>query len=435
MMDMFIPIVDDTKLHPSFKAMSTGPYHQAARRLMNEIFTTYEDKDGNFLEQFQTSGFDQRTFELFLFTYFMQGGYSLDQSNPAPDFLIANQEGVTVAIEATTANSSATQPKQTETFEEEFQRKILHELPTVFGSSLYSKLNHEHDGKKYWELPQCKGKPFVIALQTFHEQNSLAYPDAGLATFLYGLQPVAKRTDGSLVVKFDRIEEHQRENKAPISSSFFDWPECENISAVMFCNTGSVPKFNRMGCQEKYHDPKKIKLFRFGECYDHNEQAHLPMLFEYDVENPPIKETWGQGISVFLNPRAKVPLSPSFFKDATHYYLIDGELVGEPSGFHPFNSVTEIVDLERPPHYRVITHAEFRSYGIPSTQLGREIEWFRNPLNQRLGVVIQDRTDKDFAIAVFEENKLNHYELAVMHASIETLKVARSLLITALNAD
>jgi hypothetical protein len=38
--------------------------------MLREVYAEFPDPDGNFVEQFQTSGLDARTFELFLFAMF-----------------------------------------------------------------------------------------------------------------------------------------------------------------------------------------------------------------------------------------------------------------------------------------------------------------------------------------------------------------------------
>ena len=40
----------------------------------------HEDADGNLIEQFQTSGFDARIWELYLFAALSEAGYGIDRS-------------------------------------------------------------------------------------------------------------------------------------------------------------------------------------------------------------------------------------------------------------------------------------------------------------------------------------------------------------------
>lgn len=70
------------------------------------------DPDGNLVEQFQTRGFDARTFEIYLHALFTEAGHVIDRSHDRPDFMIT-RDGLTVAVEAVTANpqpSKAYQP-------------------------------------------------------------------------------------------------------------------------------------------------------------------------------------------------------------------------------------------------------------------------------------------------------------------------------------
>ncbi len=61
---LFNPVVPKKLLHPSFKLVQSSPRNKSTRRLMNDAFVRLVEKDGNFVEQFQTTGFNTRTFEL-----------------------------------------------------------------------------------------------------------------------------------------------------------------------------------------------------------------------------------------------------------------------------------------------------------------------------------------------------------------------------------
>lgn len=100
---LFKLVVDEQRLHTSFRLLRTAAGYEPARRMLDDVFQAFQDPDGNFLEQFQTTGFDSRCFELYLFAYFARSGFDIDRTNPMPDFLVA-REGVRVAVEATTVN-------------------------------------------------------------------------------------------------------------------------------------------------------------------------------------------------------------------------------------------------------------------------------------------------------------------------------------------
>jgi hypothetical protein len=54
--DFFSPVADESKLHPSFRALSAGDEFSAARDIITVMMRWYEDVDGNFVEQFQKNG-------------------------------------------------------------------------------------------------------------------------------------------------------------------------------------------------------------------------------------------------------------------------------------------------------------------------------------------------------------------------------------------
>ena len=161
MKNLFSPIVPENKLNPAFKKISSWPGSEPGRLMANYIFQNYNDKDGNFIEQFQTTGFDARIFELYLFALLSDSGYEIIQDYSRPDFLIRKND-ITVAIEATTVNPSYGKDKadiETKISPEDVDIKHDHDLPIKFGSPLFSKLN-----KKYWELEHCKNLPIVLAI-------------------------------------------------------------------------------------------------------------------------------------------------------------------------------------------------------------------------------------------------------------------------------
>ena len=155
---LFVPVVASEKLNPSFKLLMDQPSYHPARTMLDHIYQGFIDLDGNFLEQFQSAAFDARFFELYLFAYFSKSGFEIDPTYQRPDFLVT-RNGLTVAVEATTANPSGAKHSErnvlpSELSPEEYSHYLVNELPMKFGGPLYSKLNEE-----YWKLEQCEGKP------------------------------------------------------------------------------------------------------------------------------------------------------------------------------------------------------------------------------------------------------------------------------------
>jgi hypothetical protein len=71
--------------NPSFKILSTSSGHSSTRAIIQEMMPHLKDTDGNFVEQFQTSGFDARLWELYLFAYFREERLLVTRPKPAPD--------------------------------------------------------------------------------------------------------------------------------------------------------------------------------------------------------------------------------------------------------------------------------------------------------------------------------------------------------------
>ena len=72
MEDIFKIIVEEGKLSDEFKLLLESKLFAPAKALVENIATSFEDKDGNFIEQFQTEGFNARLWELYLFNLFTE---------------------------------------------------------------------------------------------------------------------------------------------------------------------------------------------------------------------------------------------------------------------------------------------------------------------------------------------------------------------------
>jgi hypothetical protein len=442
--DLFQPIVDVKKLNPNYDYVRTNAAAEPARIMANEIFQDFPNPDGNFVEQFQTSGFDARTFELYLFAYLSRSGFQVKRDFDRPDFIVI-RNGIPAAVEATTVNpkqkidNGLALTRQEELSEAELQEKLQNELPIRFGSPLFSKLN-----EKYWELPQCEDLPLVIAIEAFHEPNSLYYTDNSLGRYLYGLRHYPDWSeDGELIVKSENIDKHEWGFKL-IPSSFFKQPDTEHISAIMFSNSGTYPKFGRMGFQAGYHRGN-ITMIRRGVCYDPTPNAVKPLLFAYDLAAAPVKETWGQGLMVFHNPNALAPMPLDFFPDAGQTYIKNGQMLTDLPGFHPYVSQTSLfiggkgaLDQNKVVGLPVesILESEFEAFGPARHPVLRlfadEKEWYADRRKAILGVLLLDKTDRDWTYAILGKDKAGTFRWIDGQVNIKEREDARDQLIKAM---
>lgn len=102
-LDFFTPRVDRRRLNPNFVVLTEQPAYSPAFGIITPMMHWYEDPDGNFIEQFQTTGFDARLWELYLFAAFSEMGYRIDRIHAVPDFACEGLGGA-FAVEAMTVN-------------------------------------------------------------------------------------------------------------------------------------------------------------------------------------------------------------------------------------------------------------------------------------------------------------------------------------------
>lgn len=327
-------------INPDFLTLAEAPGYVSARGVIEPMMRWFEDADGNFIEQFQTTGFDQRIWELYLFAAFTEMGYVLDRKRAVPDY---NLKGLfaEVAVEAVTVGP--TQGGQLDPMPdlgtEAGQRDYLLEyMPIKFGSPLFSKLK-----KRYWEKPHIAGKPLVFAIEDFSSPGSMVVTASALEVYLYGYLHEGKHDDaGKLIITPKKINQH-RWGKKVIPSGFFDQPDTEHVSAVLFSNSGTIAKFNRMGIVAGFSDPNVV-VIRKGQAINHASNDAEPVSFCHVVNGPDYREVWVEGLSVFHNPRALHPLDPVAMPGAAHHFLRPGgQRVSEIPTWMPLASTTEIL--------------------------------------------------------------------------------------------
>lgn len=340
-MDLFTHVVAEEKLHPHFSLFGKYANWSSATEIIKEMMNHFEDVDGNFVEQFQTTAFDARLWELYLFAYLREEHFWLDRKYNAPDYVV-NKYGKTICIEAVTVNPSGNEisPSLERGFQpkspEELAEKLENYMPIKFGSSLYSKLKKK---TRYWDLEHVKGKPLVFAIADFHEANSMVWSHSALWQYLYGMryEHIASE-DGSYHIAPKKIISHQLGTKE-IPSGFFFLEDAENVSAILSSNSGTISKFNRMGKLAGF-GRNDVKLFRNGYCHDHDPEAAVPAFFTFEIEAGKITESWAEGLNMYHNPKAKHPVDPNLFPSIAHHFFENGMIQSIIPDFHPYSSIT-----------------------------------------------------------------------------------------------
>jgi len=482
---IFEPVVPPEKFHPAFATVRTFPGNEPTRLAMDAVFAEFVDADGNFVEQFQTTGFDARTFELFLFAYFTDAEFTVSRPKDRPDFLL-ERKGLVVAVEATTSNptkakavkaletkgeteparstaETASDPSSTDAEQREVadrphpteatpasptdeeiadhRARVEHELPIKIGSALYSKLK-----KRYWDLPVVQGRPFVIAIEAFHADDSLFFSSAGISHYLYGIDQTWEHTaEGKLVVTNVPRATHQMGEKT-IPSNFFAQPDTEYVSAILFTNGGTTAKFTRMGYQAGLHRGNMM-VARAGYWPDPDPNSPNPLAGSYTLDEPPYPEWWGEGVTVFHNPNAKHPVPLDFFQGANQVYRRADDILADGSAWSPFVSRTIVLTYDDETFIPVdnassgvgtILEAEFEDLeprrAPGALAMIREVTWFSTRARNLLGVVFEDRQDKDYGWVVLGRDLRGRFRWIDGESSIVEPREARLQVLARLRA-
>lgn len=322
---------DPAKLHPYFKMLLETPARAPARAVVKEIGPWLAPSDPHFVQEFQFKQFDQRLWELYLWAAFRELGFDITHLE-APDFM-CRAPGIAFSVEATTVAPSTAGPlaahPQPKTFDE-MKEFLANYMPMKFGSALFSKLNKKDaKGRRYWERDDTKDKPFVLAVADFHKQadqdglGSMTFTQSALWPYLYGQRVDWKMVDGQLSVTAVKNENHVFGEKV-IPSGFFDQPDTENISAVLFSNAGTLAKFDRMGVAAGFAAQDHTYM-RMGYRLNPDPNAVMGIPFAEDVSSADYVEFWSDELQIFHNPNAKIPLKHDWLSELTQFYFADGE--------------------------------------------------------------------------------------------------------------
>lgn len=339
--DFFTHVVPTEKLNKDFASISTLEGYTPAVEIMKPMMRWYEDADGNFIEQFQTTGFDTRLWELYMFAALVEAGCVFDKSAAMPDFCARSLFGE-LCVEATTVNPSRTPtgdlapppPRDTKTQHEAFLKQYM---PIRYAGPLTTKL-----AKKYWERDNVKGRPLAFAIQDFHAPGSMVTSRTSLPIYLYGQEWAWNKTpDGELIITPQKVKEHVWGTKT-VPSGFFSLPGSENVSAVIANASATISKFDRIGVIAGFGS-KRVRLTRRGTASNPDSNSEMPVQFIHDVNAPDYAETWMEGMDVYRNPNARHPLDPPMLPGAAHHRLLkNGQLDSLVPQWQPFASYTLI---------------------------------------------------------------------------------------------
>ena len=330
-MDFFTPLHAAEKLSAGFSSLISDERFSPARGIVESMMSYFKDPDGNFVEQFQSSAFNARLWELYLFAVLAEERCQIDRTHPAPDYLFTSVYGECF-LEAVTANPTAAgemgYPEDPATLAD----YLNDYLPTKFSGPLVGKLE-----KEYWKKPYIGNRPIIFAIADFHWPDSMSRSQESLVTYLYGQRFKGTRDEpGGTRISLGPVAEHIWKGKR-VPSGFFSLSGSENISAVISTGEETITKFNRMGFRAGFGS-ERLTMNVSGWKYTED----APEQFDLNILSPEYEELWVDGLHVYHNPLALLPLDTRLFGDATHHKWMNGGLGTICAEGAPFGMETRI---------------------------------------------------------------------------------------------
>lgn len=311
----------------AFSELSKTVIYRGAFNIIADLYLALPKPDDNFVTDLQTLGFNARIWELYLFACFKEQGCAVSQEHPSPDFLIRNGSKHAY-IEAVTTNptgAGSLKLQQTQFAPSDLLERTSGDMAARFAKTLRSKLQ-----RKYEEQPHVKGSAFALAVADFSGGGTMLWSREALIAYLFGQTAhVIETNEGKQAVPLPlgKLIGHPK-----ISAGLFQEPEVANISAIIFSNAGTLPKFQRMATQAGM-PPGVVSARRKGCLCDFSPGALKPLRFDLDTRSEEYiklcggKEFWCFEMEVFHNPMATFPFAHELLPGARHWYEHDGEIV------------------------------------------------------------------------------------------------------------
>ncbi|MGO2513583.1 hypothetical protein [Marinomonas polaris] len=323
---IFEPIVSESSMCEDYKLVANSELFLPAKELIKEIAYSFEDPDGNYIEQFQSTGFNSRLWELYLYAFFHESDFEINREFNSPDYVI-EKGGKRICVEAVTVNPSQSAINEDEPTTDKQKEGLLKDyMPIRYGSPLFSKLK-----KEYWKKEHVSGHPLLIAIHDYHQPNSMMWSRPALETYLYGATSHIVNNGDIYSEKTTRVSTHKWKGKE-IPSGFFEQPDSENISAVIHSNQATIGKFLRMGYLAEFGgDETEIAV----SCEAIFSDSPISEKINLEVIRGKYEEYWHQSVIIYHNPNANNPLPLELFPNVAHMTFLNGEFMRSMPFYFP----------------------------------------------------------------------------------------------------
>ncbi len=305
--------------------------HRPAAWILNQLYLCFPKPDENWVSDFQTSNTHTRMWEAHLLGSFKEQGLKVTQDFESPDFKIETRSGKCAWVEAVTANPKEpynhVNAKNT-SIPKDIKERTIGESAVRFAKTIGNKLD-----RKYHLKDHVNGQVFTLALADFQSPGSMMWSRESLICYIYGQFVDVHTENGIEVAQATKIDKLLGKTKFP--AGLFSNAKHEELSAIIFTNSCSISKFNRVPISAGA-DTEGLRYTRVGQFYDRSPKALKGIDFcleitsnEYRSLWPQKYEPWSAEIEVFHNPFAKNPLDHDLLPEVTHWFERNGELISE----------------------------------------------------------------------------------------------------------
>lgn len=307
---IFKLIVDKSKLNPNFTGI-LEPCRKVERELLLSWTYGFVDRDGKFVKEFQTT-FNSSFWEIYLYALMKDYGFDIDWGYSSPDFNVKAGNAQFV-VEATTANAAQGKPNE---WDKKFDSAELKNIcffelnkESIIRLSNSISAKYKKFKESYSKLKHVRNKPFVIAVAPFEQPNfSLQYnrPIVALLYDYYVDEDNLFKRPGSSTWEpsVKQLGSVEKDNGAEVCLGLFNDDALKEISAVIFSCTATWGKLTAMS-----NPDKAVKCVDAMWATPPNGKP-----IRVNASTPGYKEEIFDGIQIYHNPYASIPLPVEIFK-------------------------------------------------------------------------------------------------------------------------
>jgi hypothetical protein len=349
----------DEQLDPAYLALRDSPLLAPARHVIADLQCRIDNFSTDLAEDFQTTGFGSRLFQLLLIGMFSATGHRVEVSAHGRRLLLTKAE-TRATVDVLTAEDPvprsnglrfADAAQDEDRFGPHARRR--HGISAGLAAMLLRQLR-----MPWSSVSTASGMPRVLAVHDMPLACNAVNSAHALSSFLWGHEQhwhvdVSGQyvVDDHVVIACMAIDANAQ-GKLPghVPAGLFAQPEAQDITAVLFLvEPELVSKFNRLG-QEGAHRCDAVRMLRHGTCLASAGPSSAPEAFAYEVgRDCAARESWAEGSVLVHNPHALFPLPRGWLGAGVEDEFKSGAVSRTLSGaFHPFTSVTEMLPGDTP---------------------------------------------------------------------------------------